>query len=151
MKLAGRPESITRVVTIDPYHRKFNAGMAMTLICMFYNERVHKPQGGWMNVNHIRMGNFHASQSREVCRAVFWGLVEEKPNQDPTKKRSGIWRLTNVGKAFVKNEVTIFSHVWLLENVFKGFTGTQVSISQLRGSNKNKFDYPELMRDSGLI
>jgi hypothetical protein len=128
---------------VHTYSRKFNAGMAKTMLSMLSYLNSAKPHDGWMNVNHIPgPPGFVPSQSREISLVKLWGLVEEKPNENTGKRTSGIWRMTDVGLTFVNDTMEIPSNVIETQRVFEGFEGDLVKIHQCEGDN---FNYPELI------
>lgn len=74
-------------------------------------------------------------------KLVYWGLVEQRPNDDKSKRTSGMWRPTDRGIAFMDARLTVPSHAFVYDGNVEGFTDVQVSIDDVAGA----FDYSELM------
>lgn len=70
-----------------------------------------------------------------------WGLIEEMANKDPSKKSSGSWRITHVGKRFVNGEYSVSKYAWLYNGHLNGFSGDMIKISDCI----QRFDYRVLM------
>jgi hypothetical protein len=122
------------------YRRKLNSGMARVLVWLV--RECSKLNGGWVNV--AESAPTFVRRSNEVSRLVWWGLVEERPNdEDPTRRSSGIWRPTRRGIAFANGNASVQERVVLYNNRCEGFEGDLITIRDALGS---KFDYDELMR-----
>lgn len=75
-----------------------------------------------------------------------WGLVERMPNKDdPSKHQSGWYRITEVGRAFVEDRMTMNSHVITYDDNCWGWRDEQVSMSDIL---RRPFHYTELRDDS---
>ncbi len=85
-----------------------------------------------------------SSGTGDFPKAVYWGLIKEMPNDDPEKRSSGYWMLTNLGIEFVKGNVGIpkYARVYNGELLNPPFEGKTVYIKDCLGK---KFDYQELM------
>lgn len=119
------------------YKRKFNSGMSRILIWL------HRSPGdpeGWVNV--AETAPTYVRRSNEVSRLVLWGMVEEKPNDDPTKRNSGIYRITDKGREFVLNRLTVPSHVHIYDDRVVNWAESTTNIAEALGK---KFNYTELM------
>ena len=79
----------------------------------------------------------------EFAKAAHWGLIEQKKNDDPAKRCSGLWRATARGKNFAHGLELIPTHVYLFDNKVVGFEGEETTIQRALG---NRFNYEELMR-----
>ena len=80
----------------------------------------------------------------DYAKLRFWGLLQsssDEPEED--KKSSGFWKITDKGKKFVENSITIKEKAYLFNNKCYGFTGEEINIVQALG---NKFSYSELMQ-----
>jgi hypothetical protein len=118
------------------YQRRLSAPMAKGLIKLHFLHRRHPDEKG-----------FHISEifrdRGDFAKLRFWGLIQELPNTETTKKSSGVWRITTEGKLFVTQNVWVPLYVtlrWGNEHV--GFAGPRVKINETLGK---KFDYEELM------
>lgn len=126
------------------YKRRLNAGACRALILMYRIERASEDFNEWIHVQQEFASRFGLNaNSMDYSQAQWWGLIESKPNEDdPTKKDSGFWRLTDLGRSFVRGTWTVYSHARLYNNKCLGFVGTKQDIKQALGK---KFDYEELM------
>lgn len=123
------------------YRRALNANMARALI--------------WLHRVGLRDGGYHRFQdapadivkSREGGKLAHWGLIEEKPNDDPDKRHSGAWRTTSLGDRFVQGQVLVEKYVHLYDNHVVGQSGPPISIVMALGT---KFSYGKLMRGGSV-
>jgi hypothetical protein len=81
----------------------------------------------------------------DFTKAKYWGLIEERQNDDVTKKTSGYWRLTSKGIAFVEREISIPKHAYIFDDKVIGFSEERMFITDCF---KKYFDYEELMREA---
>jgi len=90
------------------------------------------------------------TQRGDYAYMRHWGLIERLPeildNQDGGP--SGVWRVTEMGYAFVWGRVLVPSHAWILDNELvrdmgaDGFTEQLVSFTEALGA---RFDYDEVV------
>jgi hypothetical protein len=126
----GRPNTI--------YNRKLSSAMANSLIRL----HVLHEQDPQLPYFHVRQFDRNASRG-DFAKVKFWGLATESLNMEPAKKSSGLWRITDFGRAFVLKRVQVPSNVlvkWGSEHL--GFAGELIDIQGCLG---NKFNYAELM------
>ncbi len=122
------------------YRRKLNSAMACMLI-EFY--RYVMETDTWNEWNHIR--NFNDSNGGDFAKLRYWNLIFEKPNkQDNAKKTSGYWKISEAGKRFAENIITLPSHMLLYDSKLLKLDGEDVDITHCLGKN---FNYRELMND----
>ena len=123
---------------VKVYRRKLNAAMAQALM-EFYermldsDDFVHVPSSTDMS----RLGG-------DWAKLAHWGLIEERSiERDDGCKHAGWWRITELGRRFVRDEVRIPSHVLLFNQQRLGMDErATISIRQALG---DRFDYSELM------
>lgn len=73
----------------------------------------------------------------------FWGLMEQMPGErEDGSNRVGWWRLTDLGRRFVRLEARVPKYARIYNGRCLGHAGEQVTIRDALGS---KFDYAELM------
>lgn len=115
------------------YSYKINSGMILVLISMY------KSNKEWVHpLKDLKTNN------GDYAKLRFWGLLQsssDEPEED--KKSSGFWKITDKGKKFVENSITIKEKAYLFNNKCYGFTGEEINIVQALG---NKFSYSELMQ-----
>jgi len=81
----------------------------------------------------------------DYAKLRYWGLIKKSPkNPDPTKRSSGLWKLTGKGRDFALNRTTVsgvcyYSHP---PGEVLGFESERVSIVDALGRH---FDYQDLM------
>jgi hypothetical protein len=80
--------------------------------------------------------------SRDYLRTMLYGFVEESPNKDTKKKRSGLHRITKRGKKFVEGKIKAPKYTVIYNKQFLGFKGETHKIDEFDGEF---FDYAELM------
>jgi hypothetical protein len=122
------------------YVRKFNKGMATNLINLYRRTRsgfVHLPSTA---PRYILNDN-------QVGKLVFWNMAVAQPNEDdPSKNKSGCWKITDTGIDFVEGRIMVWSHVIEYNQIVEGFREKKrVNISDALG---RPFHYQELMSDS---
>jgi hypothetical protein len=92
----------------------------------------------WANVRDcpVRGGDYG--------KIKHWGLTELKPNDDDPKKRtSGLWRLTERGRRFAENAVELPTHRYVYNDRCYGSSETTTNITD--ALKTGGFDYQELM------
>lgn len=78
----------------------------------------------------------------DASRLKHWGLLEEEKSRREDGGRSGWWRCTAHGRAFVRGEATIPKYAYIYANRCLRRDGEQLDISAVLGE---KFDYSKLM------
>ena len=122
------------------YRRKLNSTMARGLIWLYR-------EGGGdqrLYVNFAKMPPF-LLKSNQLASNRWWDLVERAPNDDPAIKHSGMWRLTVLGRNFVKGFTTVKSHIWHYNSELLGRDGDYIKIDEALGKH---FNYSEMMAES---
>lgn len=117
------------------YRRKLNSGQAAGLI-RFYRAAGTVPAHG-PTLGLAQLGG-------EFARLRFWGLVEQPAGDDA---HSGLWRVTDLGRQFVRGDVTMPAYAHIYDGACLRLSGPEVSIVDALGS---RFDYHELMVAPGL-
>lgn len=121
---------------VKVYKRKLNSGMAYFLINLYKLNK--KDPENYFHASNVLGKSF--SMDYAVLR--HWKLIEEKPNDDKTKRKSGYWKITDQGKDFVKGLISVRTHVHLYNNHVVGFSDENLDIETALG---NKFNYKELL------
>lgn len=119
------------------YRRGLNSTMVRELIWLV---NASGPTRRWVNVSEEAPAHVH--RSRQLPSTAFWHLTEHKPNDDPTKASSGIWRPTEAGVAFVHRTLKVPKYVHEYGSTPERWSGPSIGVIEaLRG----RFDYGELM------
>jgi hypothetical protein len=113
--------------------------MAATLVWVV---KEYERTGDWVYVQ--QNAPRYVIRSNEIGKLVHWKLVVQKPNEDPTKRCSGLWRPTKKGRSFVYQKISVPSHVYLYNNQLEGFTDKLVDVV---GALGKRFNYAELMSE----
>src|SRR5262245_9685330 len=115
------------------YRRKLTAHTAVLLIAMY-----RKAGSNWVHWPSLGLG--HADEAK----ARYWGLIEAKPDEirEDGSSRTGWWRLTALGVAFVCNRITIAKYARIYDGRCLGLRGEHVTIGDVLGT---KFNYDHLM------
>jgi hypothetical protein len=128
---------------VQRYAYSLHSGMARVLILVYHADKINLMEGGdgWIHVENylvdvgVKIKGVHG-------KLRHWGLLEQKPNDDPKKHDSGIWRITDKGRQFVEGTILVPKKVLMYNERFLGFDGEDISIRQALGK---RFDYTELM------
>lgn len=107
------------------YRRRLHHGIAHALINLY-----RKSPSGYLHFSDfcttLMGGDFTISR--------HWGLIE--------KKSSGFWRLTELGRSFVRDEAKVKKYVLLFDDQVAGFSGPDIGIHDCIG---DRFNYIELL------
>ena len=126
---------------VRPYKRSIVVSAAKALIDAYKWFKAH-PDQEWVHVNDLGLGQ---EVGGNWAKLRYWRLIEEKPNpDDPTKNHAGYWKLTEIGRKFVRREITLSKKLMIYMRRGIGFEGELVDIVQCLG---NAFNYTEMMRD----
>lgn len=74
-------------------------------------------------------------------KLAHWNMLETMPNEDPAKNKSGLWRVTDTGVSFIKNEIAVPQKALLYNDECFGFEGKLIRAKDV----VHNFDYSELM------
>jgi len=125
---------------VKQYKRTLQSTMAVMLISLYKLERETGEE--YHHVTEMMRG-YSISGSGDFASSRFWGLTEEQKNNDnPDTNKSGYWKLTPLGKEFVKGKTEVFSHIKVFNAKHYGFDGKMITIRDALGK---KFSYEELM------
>jgi len=133
--------------SVNVYHRKFNSGMALTMIYTYPWFRSHPQE--WLGVLKF-CATRHNYVAGEIGKLLWWGLMEKNKCAKPQQgaRVAGLYRMTEKGFAFVQGRKRIQSHVWEYLSEVQSFDGDTICI---RDALNRKFDYRELMRAAGVM
>lgn len=119
------------------YKRKLNASTARILIEMLRLSGTGQKRA-WVNIPRLGLGR------ADEAKARYWGLIEPMPGvRGDGSTRTGWWRLTDRGVAFVRGATSVPKYVYLYNGRMVGQSdGEKVTITDVLGT---KFNYAELM------
>ncbi len=120
------------------YRRKFNTIMARGLISLYHLCR------GNQNYHHVSdiMTKISPTGSSDFSKLRYYKLIEEEKNEDPAKKTSGNWKITEMGIKFVHKQVAAPMYLLIYNTKLQGIDGDLIQIDEALGK---KFHYQELM------
>lgn len=98
--------------------------------------QVHADKDGWVEVH--KRGPRWMLRSKTHSLLSHWGLVESQGS------RSGIWRVTPKGRAFIDGSAVAPKSVWVYDNKVRALDAEETTF---RGCFGVKFDFDELMSD----
>lgn len=130
------------------YRRPISSRMAYGLILMYRHFEAH-PEEEWLHLPSF-FTQRKACPSNDGTLMRHWGLIEGQPGErDDGSKRVGVYKLTDLGRRFVRDEVAVPKYVVLYDGVPLGFDfDEEVTI---RHALKRRFDYNLLMQPVGEI
>ena len=137
---------------VQVYRRKFNAGMAATVVAM-WRELVRRERAGnpdrWIHVERLVEAGKLPKRCRDFSVARFWGVLEAKARTTRTTGTTatdvGLWSITHLGVQLCRNprRPLIRKYVLMYANEPQAFEGPEISLAQaLEGS---KFDLSDLL------
>lgn len=129
---------------VKVYHRKFNSGMAITMIYTYPWFRSHPLE--WLTIGKFLIRE-HDLWPSDYGKLIWWGLLEKKAERKNDAKSGGKYRMTDRGFAFVQGRHRVRSHVYEYMSEVQSFDGDEIDIRSALG---RKFDYGELMQAAGV-
>lgn len=126
------------------YRRKFNSGMAASLVWLVGEYGRHPI---WVDVPKVAPRS--VVSSREFDKLALWGMAAPHVNEDTQKRCSGVWRPTILGERFVRGVgVVIYSHAIVYNGKVERWDGESIDVVEALGE---RFDYAELLAGRGLM
>lgn len=113
---------------VKVYKRKLNSQMAMAAM--------------WMSKfdDYVPM---HTAPpeillNREYSRLALWWLAEAMPGKNGVGARRGMWRLTDLGRAFVKAKARVPAYMLVLNGAVVDASRETISIDEVKGFNMDE-------------
>lgn len=131
------------------YKRSITSVMAVGLIAL---SRLDKGDGKWIDVKDV--GALMRSSPRmkttnptsDFAKLSYWGLIIERAaTANDDQRSSGLWRITDKGRAFVKSATRVPKYAFVYNKQCLGLSGSDVSIRDALGT---KFSYSALLQGS---
>lgn len=151
---SGRVEGCTCPVCtlyVKEYERGITKCAVMTLwrVKEWYDLNDPSLKTLWMHVeNEINSlpKDKRPSKSRgasgDFGKLRFFGLIEKMPNDDPKKKSSGRWRITQKGVDFLNGDVKVYEYIRMFKGKYIGSSPNMVDVQFCLGKH---FSYADLM------
>lgn len=121
---------------VKKYKDPLNSSRALSLISL-YNQ-----SSGWGEHIHISKIKGASGSGGSFAQLKHWGLITDLVNTDTKKRKSGMWEITDKGRAFVLNQIAVPKYMYRFDGKCLGFSEELVTISKALGT---KFDYTKLM------
>lgn len=128
------------------YRRKLNKNMTGALVHI-YRETERHPELDYIEVPVLLKRSprpwGRGTWGGDYAKLRYWGLLEQKPGiRNDGSKRNGFWRITELGKQFVREQVRVASHAFDFNSECFGLDDSvQLSIRGIL-----EFNYEELMQ-----
>lgn len=119
---------------VKKYSRKLTSSMARGLISLY---KQSSDQEKYIHISKIASVN-----GGEFAQLKRWGLINDAENPDTTKRVSGLWMITDKGRFFVENEISVPMYCETYNGKTLSFSDETTNIERALG---NRFDYTELM------
>lgn len=122
------------------YERKITSAMAYGLILLIKSNKV-----GYFHIEDYLKGEDCPSSIRgDMSKLRYFGLIERQDSvREDGSSRAGFYKVTDKGRMFANNQVTVPEHVNIYNNIVYGYSENHIGIERALGS---KFNYNELMK-----
>ena len=125
---------------VKAYKRNLNANMAKALILIYRLQ--NKAGGDYIHVQQEFSKLGLVATGMDYIQLARWGFIVPKLNDDdPSKKDSGLWRITTRGIAFIIRETAEPKYCLTYNNVTQEWANERINIKQALGK---KFDFREV-------
>lgn len=131
--------------TVKMYARPLTSSMAYALILLFNNQ---PPFPHYVHLEDLfKPMDIPSSIRADVPKLRFWNLIEPeaKCKAEDGNPNNGMYRITDLGRAFVENRIQVVSHVNLYNNRMFGYPEHSKQIGIIEAL-KNKFNYSEIIK-----
>jgi hypothetical protein len=121
------------------YKRVLSSHMLVSLIGLYRCDE--KAPDEWFHISKFIPKGQRTAGDYAFLR--YWGfIIKQEINDDETKRYSGLWRITDTGRMFVRGEIKVQSHIRTYDSKMFGFAGEPKDIHECLGT---KFSYKEMM------
>ena len=103
-------------------------------------------KGQWVDVP--KHAPHRITNTNQHTTLKWWKLLERLPSDIPSRKHSGIWRTTQLGRSFVHREILVPTKVITWKNEVVRTEGPMIDIVAALASGG--FDYREVMEEVWL-
>jgi hypothetical protein len=117
------------------YRRSIYRGMARWLVQLIIAHRGKE----WVSIHDLPV-----QRGGDFAKLALWGLIQQKPNDDDDSKRtSGMWRPTRLGRRFAFNETKVPKYLYIFDGAIRERSVEEVFI---RECFQTRFDYRDTVR-----
>ena len=121
------------------YPRALNSGMVKILISM--HQATPNLSDPWLHVSKHFLAHKQNAVAQEYSKLRFWGLIEQQED-DEGNHVPGVWKVTEKGQEFVRDECEVPRIAYVFNNTVFGFSKDTTNIQK---ALTDKFSYTELM------
>ena len=121
------------------YKRKLYSSQAMQLIRLY---KLCRETDFDPDLYYHRSVVIPYANNNDLALLRHWGVLALQENKDRTKRESGRFRVTDLGRKFVEGVVTVPAACYQYNDEVQKFTDKRVTIYQALGT---KFSYEDLM------
>ena len=121
------------------YRRKLNSNMVRFLISLAWE---YAKCGEWIHYSRCAF----KGRDYNYLDTAYFGLAEQRPNDDDVTRTSGFWRPTRLGLDFALDRAVVPSHILTYNGRRVDVADTTVRVREALG---DAFDYAALMRGEG--
>lgn len=127
------------------YWRSINTGMAVGVIGLYLWQQKHPGE-------FAHLPTVLGRRSAEEAKLRYWGLMEEEAALRPDGGRTGYWRLTAPGAAWVRGQLRLPRYVRVYDGRALGppqpysRSGKLMPDVMIKDALGDRFDYDALMR-----
>lgn len=130
--------------TIKLYKKTIHADLARGLIML---SKLKNEKNDFIHLPTICVQKKINYQNMSIALAAYWGLVESMENDNPLKKCSGKWRITQAGLDFI-NGGQIEKYKYIYNKKMYKIHGEKIQHVTIKDCLKKKFNFQDLMSDS---
>lgn len=124
---------MVRLYKRQPYYVQ-----ALALINLY---KLDKVEPGYYHITQIEKG-IKKSGGGDFAKLHVFGLIVDRQNTDTKKRTSGMWAITDKGRAFVAGTTTVPKYARIFNRKYYDVSKELVTIKDMLGS---EFNYQELM------
>lgn len=122
------------------YQRRIYGMPARLLISLFFKDLINPDK--FFHNDELTAG-ITLKGPGDFSKLKLWKLIQKKPNDDTTKSSSGMWRITDLGRAYVQGKIKLPKYANVYNKRLYAFEGPELNIVDALGKN---FDYQKLMK-----
>jgi hypothetical protein len=132
------------------YRRTITSAMATGLILMYnkFRDRSFVDTPSWLHIESFfkDISGLPPSIRADIPKLRFWHLIEAKNEEkEDGNPCNGYYRLTDLGRAFVENRISVQKVIKIYNNRRIGQV-TEKGTLTIKEALKNKFSYDNLMK-----
>ncbi|MBI5117616.1 hypothetical protein HZA56_14155 [Candidatus Poribacteria bacterium] len=124
---------------VKVYQRNLNAGIVINLFGFYAADR--EASGNYIHVYEL-MKSGETYFNMEYAKLGWWKMIEKKPHVEGEKKSSGFWRITEKGRNFADELISVPAKAHIYDDRIVGYSEEHTKIREALGK---KFDYQVLM------